>query len=364
MAPETQTSGRFRLNPRYVGMGAAAVVIAATVIVLLTRAGILFESQALLRTFMADSAGMAPSSSVRLNGILVGRIQDVMLSGSTNPGRAVEVDMVVPRGFLAKIPVDSRASITAGNLLGDKYIDIHQGSSAEHVKDGGEIASREATDIPEVFAQGSALLTQFQAFLGRLDGLLNGVGQGRGNAGMLFNDTSVGKSIAAASLEISQAVRDAKNGHGVIGHWDDLSGDMQKPMRRLDEMLADIRRMEARKPGDPAGKVPDYPGIPEKTKAAMADARATMDEAKKMLDDLNSQLRKGDEIQARLLDEVARKVGVAMDRIDAGQGTIGQLMTNPALTDSMAEVSKNFDAALKAYNANPKKFRAIRFALF
>lgn len=336
---------------------AAAVVTAGALIFFMNGGGSLFESQALIRTYMANSAGLAPSAPVRLNGILAGRVKQTVLSGSADPRRAVEVDMLVPHRYLAEIPVDSQAAITASNLLGDKYIDISRGMRAERVKDGGEIGSQQIDDIPEVLAQSSALLRQLQPFLDRLDGLLAGARQGEGNVGRLFTDTSLQGKFNATAVEVKKVIQDARSGQGVLGHVSDLSDDLHKVSRHIDDMQADFNKM------------PQFGQLSDEGKAAMADARADMDEAKKMLDDLKAgqgtagKLLKDDEINVRLT-EIAKKVDLAEEKINSGEGTIGRFMTDPEFSDSVARVSKEFDSATKAYNKNPKKFRAIKISLF
>ena len=90
-------------------LATVAMVIAAVLIFLLTGNGTLFEKQALLKTFMVDSAGMAENAPVRLNGILVGHIKQVMLSGSTVPRRTVEVDLVMPEKYAwLRFPINLR----------------------------------------------------------------------------------------------------------------------------------------------------------------------------------------------------------------------------------------------------------------
>src|SRR5215831_17003070 len=178
-------------------LASIAMVIAAVLIFLLTGNTSFFEGQAVIRTFMADSAGMAENAPVRLNGLLVGHIKEVKLSGSTNPKRTVEVDMVVPEKYLAEIPEDSQAAISAANLLGDKYINITRGVHKKHVEDGSEIASLQTQDVPEILAQSSSLLSQFQTILGRLDGLISVVENGQGNLGKLFKDTTLYDRLSA-----------------------------------------------------------------------------------------------------------------------------------------------------------------------
>ena len=58
-------------------MAMAAMVIVAVLIFLLTGSGEFLAPMATLRTYMDDSAAMAPKSQVRLNGILVGEIDRI-----------------------------------------------------------------------------------------------------------------------------------------------------------------------------------------------------------------------------------------------------------------------------------------------
>ncbi len=67
--------------------------VAGVLIFLLTGKGSVFQGNFLLRTYMADSAGMAEGSSVRLNGILAGTLKQIHLSGQSDPNRIVEIQM-------------------------------------------------------------------------------------------------------------------------------------------------------------------------------------------------------------------------------------------------------------------------------
>jgi len=67
---------------------------------------------------------------VTLNGITVGRWTHVGLSGENKPGRIIKVKMQIDDEYMKSIPVDSLAVITAGNLLGAKYINYQEGGKA------------------------------------------------------------------------------------------------------------------------------------------------------------------------------------------------------------------------------------------
>jgi phospholipid/cholesterol/gamma-HCH transport system substrate-binding protein len=344
-----------------------AMAIAGVLIFLLTGNGSMFESQTTIRTFMADSAGMAENAPVRLNGILIGNIKQVVLSGSKDKKRAVEVELDIPAKYLNQIPEDSQAAISAANLLGDKYINITRGTHSKHVEDGGEIASLQSQDVPEILAQSSSLLSQFQTILGRLDGLLTVVENGQGNLGKLFKDDSLYNRLDATVGEVEQLVKDVHNSNGTISHllYDpEFYNDIRRPIQRIDEMLAEVQQKKGT-----AGKLLYDPQLHDEALGAVTDARAGIAQAKKMLDDLNAgkgtagKLLKDDEI-ANQLDEIAKKINVALEKINSGQGTIGQLMTNPQLYDSVTTTSKELNNVLRDFQANPKKFLTIRMTLF
>ena len=71
------------------------------------------------------------AAQVTLNGITVGKVTHVDLSGRDKPGRIIKVKMQIEDEYLKSIPVDSQAVITAGNLLGAKYINIKKGQSQQ-----------------------------------------------------------------------------------------------------------------------------------------------------------------------------------------------------------------------------------------
>ena len=341
-------------------VAAFAMVLAAVLIILLTTQSALFKGQFILRTYMQDSAGMAENAPVRLNGIAIGHIDAVTLSNSRDPRRTVEITMKLQKKYLSQIPDDSRAAISAANLLGDKYINITKGTHPKHVEDGGEIQSVETQDIPEILAQASGLLGQFQTILTKVDSLLAVVDSGKGNLGKLIKDDALYDRLNSTAAEVEQLVKDVKNSNGTISHllYDDgLYNDIRKPIQRLDDMLGQIQQAKGS-----AGKLLYDPALYD-------EARASITEAKRMLDDLNAgkgsagKLLKDDEVY-RQLTQIADKLNTAIDKINSGQGTIGQLVVNPQLYDSMTGVTRELTGLLVDIHKEPKKFLRIKLAFF
>ena len=64
------------------------------------------------------------------------------------------------------------------------------------------------------------------------------------------------------------------------------------------------------------------------------------------------------------MDELVAKFNLTVDKINAGQGTLGQLAVNPQLYDALTNATREFQALAKDMHANPKRFLTIRLGLF
>lgn len=341
-------------------MAAMAMIIAGVLSFLLTGSGGLFQRMATLRTYLDDSAGMGEGATVRLNGIAIGSIEHVRLSGERTKGRIVVISMRIKRDYLSEIPTDSKAGISASNLLGDKYINISKGTRPDHVKDGDTVQSLQVQDIPELMAQSSDILTQFQNILGRVDGILKDVEAGHGNIGKLIKDDELYNRINATAGEVQTLVNAVQNSKGTISkllYDDGLYNDIRKPVQRLDSILADLQTGKGT-----AGKL-IYDD------AVYVEARQSLAEAHKMLDDLNAgkgtagKLLKDDQLYKQV-NLIMAKLTTVVDKLNSGQGTLGQLMVNPQLYDSLNGVSREMQSLFQDMHKNPKKFLTIRLTLF
>ena len=53
-----------------------------------------------------------------------------------------------------------------------------------------------------------------------------------------------------------------------------------------------------------------------------------------------------------------------LDKINNGQGTLGQLVVNPTLYESLDGTTRELQGLLKDFRSNPKKFLHIKLGLF
>jgi phospholipid/cholesterol/gamma-HCH transport system substrate-binding protein len=338
----------------------AAMVILAVLIFLLTGNKSIFQRNEQLRTYMADAAGMTPSTPVRLNGILVGAVQNIRLSGSKDPKRAVEFTLAIQSKYMKDIPEDSTAAISAANLLGNKFIDITRGRSATPVKDGAELRSLQTQDIPELMAQSANLIATLQDIAKRADAMLADIDAGKGNLGKLLRDDELYKRLNGIAAEGQQLLADIRSGKGTLSKliYDDaMYQELRAPIQRLDALLADLEQGKGT-----AGKLLKDPQVYD-------ELQQTLDAMRRLTEDLNAgkgtagKLLKDEQLYKQF-NELAGKLDATIDRINSGQGTVGQLLVNPQMYDSMNAAMREFQSLAKDIRANPKKFLRIKAAIF
>ena len=157
----------------------------------------LFVSEVEIYTYMDDSVALTESSAVRLNGIIIGKVKNIELSGSKEPQRVVKMTLEVQERMLPQIPVDSMAAVGAENVLGTKYVNIKKGQADQTLKPGGELRSLDTREFDEVVQSGYSLLTSLQGILKRVDAIVGVVETGKGSIGKLLVDDELYNRLLA-----------------------------------------------------------------------------------------------------------------------------------------------------------------------
>jgi phospholipid/cholesterol/gamma-HCH transport system substrate-binding protein len=337
-----------------------AFVIVFVLVFLLTSSKGIFQQNELLYTFMEDASGMANGTPVRLNGIPIGYLDQLRLTNSRDPKRAVQFDLMVRRKFLADIPIDSVATIAAANLLGDKFINITKGKDTRTVQPGAELRSLAGQDIPELMAQSANVLQSFQTIVKRVDSLLAGVEAGKGNIGLLLKDDELYRRLNGIASEGQKLLSDVRTANGSLGkliYSDEFYQELRSPIRRIDKLLADLDSGQGS-----AGKLLHDPALYDEMNKTMGEIRALIADANGGKGTLGK-LLKSDELHQRF-GELLTKLNATVDKLNSGQGTIGQLMQNPQLYESLTGATREFQSLAHDMRANPKKFLTLRLTLF
>jgi phospholipid/cholesterol/gamma-HCH transport system substrate-binding protein len=341
-------------------MTMVALAIIGVLIFLMTGSKGLFKSKVMLYTYFSSSSAIADGAPVRLNGIYVGKVSKIALSGQTTPGREVKMDLEVAEEFLPAIPVDSMVEPSTENLLSTKYINITKGKSPNHVKAGDELPSVSSPEIGDLLKRTAPMFDTVQGMLNRLDAILGQVEQGKGNLGLLLKDEKLYNKALAIADDAQKLMKTVNSPNGTFAKIftdDALYNDVRGTIARLNGIIDGIERGEGT-----AGKL-------LKDTALYDDLRKTIADVRQMLGDVNAgkgtvgKLLKSDELHDSIKASMARIDGI-LDKLNSGQGTLGQMLVNPALYETLDSTMREVHGLMKDFRANPKKFLRIKLAIF
>jgi phospholipid/cholesterol/gamma-HCH transport system substrate-binding protein len=346
-------------------MAIGALIILAVLIFLMTGAKGFFKSTADIYTYMGDSAALVEGSPVRLNGILIGEVTKVALSGEPDPGRVVKATLSVQSDYFKAIPVDSTAKLAAENLLGTKYINITKGRSRDTIKAGAEIPSANTPELEDLFQQGFSSLGSLDSILKKLNDVLDEVQSGKGTIGQLLVDDTIARKIIAVLDNVKQlsetltaVVNSPDSSVGRLLHDDHaLYDNIQGSVSRVNTLLDGINNGQGT-----AGKFIKDPALYDDLQSTIGDVRTLLAGINRGEGDVGKLLK-----STELHDEIKVTLGrldSLLDKINNGPGAVSQLLNNPALYEDLDSTTRELQGLLKDFRANPKKFLRIKLGLF
>jgi phospholipid/cholesterol/gamma-HCH transport system substrate-binding protein len=344
-------------------VGVVAVVSLAIFVVLvflMTGANNPFSDKFDVYTFFPDSVAMTEGSVVRLNGILVGKVKRIELTGSSNATRAVRMTLEIEQRFLTSIPKDSEVGFSAENVLGTKYLNIQRGQSPEHIRPGAEIKSRDDKDFMEMLRSAYPMLDSMQTILLRVDRMVAQLESGKGSIGKLLYDQELYNKVTAILDDFQKVTHALASGEGTLGallYDESLYTEIRGTLKRLDSVVVGLQQGEGT-----AGMLLKDPALYDELKQSSSQLRV-------LITNLNAgkgtagKLLTDDTAHAKMITALDR-FNSTLDKVNSGQGTIGQLMVNPALYENLAGTSAEVRAFMKDFRANPKKFLSIKVHIF
>ena len=346
-------------------MAAFALALLGILVFLLAGTNTFFKSTSDIYTYFDDSAAIAVAAQVTLNGITVGKVTHVDLSGSSQPGKIIKVTMQIEDKYLDAIPTDSLAVITAGNLLGAKYINIKKGHGTQMVAKGGEVPSQNLTTIDDFVQQGNTALTALQGIVTKAGVIVDQVQAGKGTIGMLLVDDTIAKKLTSASIEADKLIKTLnavvdsdQNSVGKLLHDNGaLYGDVRASMAKIDGLMDDIQKGDGT-----VGKLMKDPSVYNESLKTIADLRKILAGIDSGEGDIGKLLH-SDELHQEIKSTMSR-IDTMLDKINKGEGTLGQLLNNPSLYESIDGTTREVHSLLKDFRANPKKFLTIQLKLF
>lgn len=345
-------------------IGLVAIVALAILlyfIILKTGTNPLFRETRDLYVYFDDSFAMtAGATPVRLNGILVGKVSKIDLTGSTEPNRAVRLTLALDQESLARIPVDSSAGLAQQNILGARYLNIKRGKSAQTIQEGGEIPTQDTVELQDMLDQSQTTLAALQSILQRVEGIVIQIEDGQGNIGKFLKDETLYNNLVKATEEMDKLVINLNNPNSTFGRLineDDLYADIRGTMTKVNAVIDGLNAGEGT-----LGKLLKDQSLHDDLRDTIGDLRETL-----------RLVNQGDGTVGRLLttptlhvrlEETMTRLDNILDKVNSGEGTLGQLLLNPSLYESLDGTTREVQSLMKDFRANPKKFLTIQLKLF
>jgi len=318
-----------------------ALLILGTLVYLLT-GGTLFEAKSTVYLYLPDATGLLKGLSVQVNGIGVGKVASVEISGSRDPNRMIKVTMSIERDSLASISTDATAQVASETVVGDKYVAITAGVQPAHVQPNGEIPYKGSEELLK-----TEDLVQFQKRVAAIDGVFKDMESRKTPMGEFIQGDAVYRKLLSRVDEVERGVKAIANTGDAVGrelYTDRLAQQMHTFVTNIDDRLAQLQA------GQGSG------GRFLRSPAEYDDLRQRLAKLQTTLADLKKQpLLTSD--QAYL--DWTNGLAALIQRVQDFNAT--PMMITPATYESLNGAVAEIQQTAREFRENPKKFLRIAF---
>ena len=333
-------------------------IIAAFIVMILAwlltgGGGEIFEPKSYLHSYMPDASGLIVTAAVQLNGIQIGKISDVKLSGLSDPKKVVWVEMKVKTRYLPAIPVDSTISITADDLLGDKYLNILIGQRAETVKPGSEL--RSVLPIGDQF-NSADLVAAMKDMLNRVDASLQVIEDARTPLGAFVQSEDLYNRIRAYLVSVQDSIRKFAHPQSQMGKMlfsADLYEQMRAPIAGIDKTLADMQAGEGTY-GHLLASSDQY----DRARKELADLRSSLASVNAGQGTMGAFMQT-DEMYNRI-ERLLKTLGEMVEAVNNGENQLGMYLADSQLYESLTGSTGDLQQTIGDFRKNPRKYLRLK----
>jgi phospholipid/cholesterol/gamma-HCH transport system substrate-binding protein len=349
-----------RIQPQPIAITRVIVVLVISTFVVLILAWLLtggggevLEPKSYIHSYMADASGLIVTAAVQLDGIQIGKISDVDLSGLSDPKKVVWVEMRVKTRYLASIPVDSTVSITADNLLGDKYLNISSGTRTEMVRPGAEL--RSVLPIADQF-NSADLVAAMKDMLNRVDSALKQVEDPKTPIGRFVLTEDFYNQLRSQIIAVQDTAQKFAHPQSNLGKMLFTTGfydQIRGPIIAIDKTLADIQAGQGEY-GRMLASSEQY----DKIRQDLSDIRASLagiNAGKGTMGELTQT-----DVMYQRMQRLVDTLGEMVDAANAGEGRLGVLLADSQLFESITGSTGEMQRVVSDFRRNPRKYLRLK----
>lgn len=329
-----------------------AIAILSGIVVLVLGVESPFAERYTLYTYLPNISGLRPGSTVMLDGVTIGTVDKFDFAQDLDKG--IRIKLRLQSAYQPRIRTDSIAKLRSLGLLGDKYIEINQGTpNGRPLKENETITGAPPLDLDQMIAQGTHTFDNVSATVDNIKKLTEGMIEGKGTIGRLMRDDTFYKNA-------NETLRKLQEGNGTAGAF--LND--RTLYRELTTTATNLRKVSARiENGEgAAGKL-----LSDKQ---MADSIAS---SVKKLDGIVARIDRGEGSLGKLstdpalynnLTKLAADLAPVTERVSRGDGTVGQLFKDKELYNNTNKFMAELIMLVHDVRQDPKKYLRIKFSVF
>ena len=187
-----------------------------------------FESKIDLRARVESVSNLKPGAYVELKGIRVGTVEAIDIISDEE----VEITLRILESKLKWIKQDAKISISTAGLVGDKFLEIYNGSkSAPQIDPAKDIlVSENLADMKMIMSKGESIATITERILTRLDQIIYNMDDGK-----KIVDTMNSLQKSSLNLEkITSELRDAQLG-ATVKKVNSSMSSLERILKRIEQ---------------------------------------------------------------------------------------------------------------------------------
>jgi len=300
--------------------------------------GLIAEKGYRLTVDFDTAAGLEPKSDVKMAGVPIGKVEEIQLVG--NRARLV---LRVREGI--RIPIDSVASIQTQGLLGEKYVEILPGKDVQrNLPAGGQIANTlTPTNLDEMVRKLSSIGDDVKKFTESLSATF-GTEEGKKALGDILRDVRATTATLRTVVQGNEARFDR-----ILANIDRLSADLSDissaNKQDVRATIANLRAFSDTLKAETPALVHKLEEMSDRVSGVVGDNREDLKETIKNLKTASARL-----------DNTLDSAGSVMAKIDRGEGTLGKLVNDNTVANSLTDT-------LDGVNRYVRKYDALRMTL-
>ncbi len=325
------------------------LLVAGALIFLIGDERRVFDRHYDLNADFSDVVGLKPGAPVRMGGLDIGSVTKVGYDEKNPKDKLLHVRFSIIVAAHERIREDSVVTISNKGLLGDKMLEITQGSEAKPViADGGHIKSQPPEDFGKYLAKADDLLDVAKSTLENLRTVTGTAADKDVQADLKASVSSIRKLLGDAAAN-DGFVHRLLTDKAMADHLDTVFVEAANAGRSFDRVAADIRYLlKQAKDGPGLAHTLLYSKDGDK---ALASFVVVADELAKTMEEIRTGKgavhelvygASGQDVTKNLAQMSGDLKDIVAD-VKAGKGTIGALVVDPSIYEDVKSILGNID---------------------